>query len=201
MRGSICRRRCRGRRLPVLQWDGVNDSLHQSHEFAAETDRSVELRTPAPSAGRPQAFRADTLEPPAHDFYVAGPFFDPDQIAQMERLEAVLEAHGRTMFKPRFASDIAEVGPEGCFADDVAGIRAARAVIANLKGEDTGTMFEVGYAYALGLPVYGYYEGLTHTDRINLMISQSVSMVFAGPDDLARWLETGEHTDIDYIQF
>ena len=201
MSGSRCRWNRDGRHLSVLQWDDMNDSLLGPHGFAAEEDRPVELRTPAPRAGRPHAFRADTLEPPAHDFYVAGPFFDPGQIAQMERLEAVLEAHGRTMFKPRFASDIAKVGPEGCFADDVAGIRTARAVIANLKGEDTGTMFEVGYAYALGLPVYGYYEGLTHTDRINLMISQSVSMVFSGPDDLAHWLETGEHIDIDYIQF
>ncbi|KAB7791121.1 nucleoside 2-deoxyribosyltransferase [Bifidobacterium leontopitheci] len=119
----------------------------------------------------------------------------------MERLEAVLEGHGKRLFKPRFASDIAEVGPEGCFADDVQGIRDADAVIANLRGEDTGTMFEVGFAYALGKPVYGYYEGLRGTDRINLMISQSVSMVFAGPADLARWLETGRHEEVDYIQF
>lgn len=183
--------------------ESVNDSTHvpAAHDFTTEADRPVELRAPAPSAARPHAFRADTLENPEHDFYVAGPFFDPDQIGQMERLETVLEDHGRTLFKPRFASDIAQVGPEGCFADDVAGIRTARAVIANLKGEDTGTMFEVGYAYALGLPVYGYYEGLEHTDRINLMISQSVSMVFAGPADLARWLETGEHDEVDYIQF
>lgn len=64
-----------------------------------------------------------------------------------------------------------------------------------------GTMFEVGYAHALGIPVYGYFENLTPMDRVNLMIAQAVKLVFAGPDDVAKYLETGEHTEIDYIQF
>lgn len=137
----------------------------------------------------------------AYDFYVAGPFFTRDQVASMERLEATLAAHGRTMFKPRFASDIAVAGPEGCFADDVEAIRHSRAVIANLIDDDPGTMFEIGFAYALGLPVYAYDEELTPAGRVNLMIGQAVRAVFVGQDDLARWLETGEHRDIDYIQF
>ncbi|NMM99508.1 nucleoside deoxyribosyltransferase [Bifidobacterium sp. DSM 109958] len=136
-----------------------------------------------------------------YDFYVAGPFFDRDETASMERLEAVLDAHGLTTFKPRFASEIEEVGPKGCFDDDVAAIRRSKAVIANLMDDDPGTMFEIGFAHALGLPVYAYREGLAPTDRVNLMIGQAVRAVFAGPDDLARWLETGEHRDVDYIQF
>ena len=129
-----------------------------------------------------------------YDFYVAGPFFDPEQTASMERLEKVL-------FKPRFVSQIEEVGPEGCFADDIHGINAAKAVVANLMDEDPGTMFEIGYAHALGIPVYGYFENLTPMDRVNLMIAQAVELVFVGPDDVAKYLETGEHTEVDYIQF
>lgn len=48
-----------------------------------------------------------------YDFYVAGPFFDPEQTASMERLEKILEDHGKVLFKPRFVSQIEEVGPEG----------------------------------------------------------------------------------------
>ena len=129
-----------------------------------------------------------------YDFYVAGPFFDPEQTASMERLEKIL-------FKPRFVSQIEEVGPEGCFADDIHGINAAKAVVANLMDEDPGTMFEIGYAHALGIPVYGYFENLTPMDRVNLMIAQAVELVFVGPDDVAKYLETGEHTEVDYIQF
>ena len=53
-------------------------------------------------------------------------------------------------------------------------------------------MFEIGYAHALGIPVYGYFENLTPMDRVNLMIAQAVELVFAGPDDVAKYLETGE---------
>ena len=116
-----------------------------------------------------------------YDFYVAGPFFDPEQTASMERLEKILEDHGKVLFKPRFVSQIA--------------------VVANLMDEDPGTMFEIGYAHALGIPVYGYFENLTPMDRVNLMIAQAVELVFAGPDDVAKYLETGEHTEVDYIQF
>ena len=116
-----------------------------------------------------------------YDFYVAGPFFDPEQTASMERLEKILEDHGKVLFKPRFVSQIEEVGPEGCFADDIHGINAAKAVVANLMD--------------------GYFENLTPMDRVNLMIAQAVELVFVGPDDVAKYLETGEHTEVDYIQF
>ena len=132
-----------------------------------------------------------------YDFYVAGPFFDPEQTASMERLEKILEDHGKVLFKPRFVSQI----EEGCFADDIHGINAVKAVVANLMDEDPGTMFEIGYAHALGIPVYGYFENLTPMDRVNLMIAQAVELVFVGPDDVAKYLETGEHTEVDYIQF
>ena len=124
-----------------------------------------------------------------YDFYVAGPFFDPEQTSSMERLEKILEDHGKVLFKPRFVSQIEEVGPEGCFADDIHGINAAKAVVANLMDEDPGTMFEIGYAHALGIPVYGYFENLTPMDRVNLMIAQAVELVFVGPDDVAKYLK------------
>lgn len=136
-----------------------------------------------------------------YDYYVAGPFFDPEQTSSIERLEKVLEEHGKKLFNPRFVSQIEEVGPEGCFADDIKGINSSKAVIANLMDEDAGTMFEIGYAHALGMPVYGYFDGLTPMDRVNLMVAQAVEMVFAGPEDVAKYLETGEHTEVDYIQF
>ena len=67
--------------------------------------------------------------------------------------------------------------------------------------DDPGTMFEIGFAHSLGIPVYAYREGLRDGDSINLMIAQSVRAVFSSSDDLARYLETGEHKDADYAQF
>ena len=65
----------------------------------------------------------------------------------------ILEDHGKELFKPRFVSQIEEVGPAGCFADDIHGINPAKAVVANLMDEDPGRMFEMGYAHARGTPV------------------------------------------------
>ena len=58
-------------------------------------------------------------------------------------------------------------------------------------------MFEIGYAHALGIPVYGYFENLTPMDRVNLMIAQAVELVFVGPDDSGEILGNREHTEVD----
>jgi len=66
---------------------------------------------------------------------------------------------------------------------------------------DPGTMCEIGFAYGHGIPVYGYHDGLQPGGSVNLMIAQSVRAIFAGPDDLAHWLDTGEHADLPIRQF
>ncbi|MCI1220175.1 MAG: nucleoside 2-deoxyribosyltransferase [Bifidobacterium sp.] len=157
-----------------------------------------------PEDQRPFDIRSETT--PGHfDFYVAGPFFNDAQIHSMERLEAALESSGRKLFKPRFGEEENRIHDENwpklCFDKDIVGIHDSDAVIANLIDGDTGTMFEIGYAYSRGMPVYAYYEGVNPSDTINLMIAQSVSEVFAGPDDLAHWLETGEHEAPQFKQF
>ena len=169
-------------------------------DVGAEAGQAADGREPDREPGRKRE-KAYSRKRRRYDFYVAGPFFNPEQVASMERLEHVLDTHGKTMFRPRFASDIAEVGPAGCFDDDVNGICASKAVIANLMDEDSGTMFEIGFAHSLGIPVYAYREGLRDGDSINLMIAQSVRAVFSSSDDLAWYLETGEHKDADYAQF
>ncbi|WP_314688529.1 nucleoside 2-deoxyribosyltransferase [uncultured Bifidobacterium sp.] len=136
-----------------------------------------------------------------YDFYVAGPFFTPGQVASMERLEAVLKAHGRSMFRPRMTSDVRVVGPRACYEEDLAAIRASAAVIANLVDDDPGTMMEIGFATGRGVPVYGYREGLRDGDSVNLMIVQAVRALFRGPADLDLWLSAGERRDPEVMQF
>ena len=136
-----------------------------------------------------------------YDFYVAGPFFTPGQVASMERLEGVLAAHARRMFRPRLASDVRVVGPRACFDEDLAAIMASGAVIANLVDDDPGTMMEIGFATGRGVPVYGYLEGLGDSDQVNLMIAQAAGALFSGPEDLDRWLSGGERRDARVVQF
>lgn len=119
----------------------------------------------------------------------------------MENIEKVLENHHRSLFKPRFATDIKVDGPEQCFVDDCSGIRASRCLIANLIDDDPGTMFEIGYAYALGKPVYAVKEGCAQGDHLNLMIVRSVKELFVSAEDLDGFLSTGEHPRITLTEF
>ena len=64
-------------------------------------------------------------------------------------------------------------------------------MVANLMDEDPGDV-RMDMPHALGIPVYGYFENLTPMDRVNLMIAQAVELVFVGPDDVAKYLETGD---------
>ena len=136
-----------------------------------------------------------------YDFYAAGPFFNPSQVASMERMERVLESHGKHLFKPRFVSDVTKVGPTVCFENDLHGILSSSAVIANLVDEDSGTMYEIGFAHAHHMPVYGYLEGVRAGSKVNLMISQSLDALFASPDDLDAFLATGIHHDVAINEF
>ena len=119
----------------------------------------------------------------------------------MERLEKILEDHGKVLFKPRFVSQIEEVGPEGCFADDIHGINAAKAVVANLMDEDPARCSKSDMRMRWESRCTAISKTLRHGIDVNLMIAQAVELVFVGPDDVAKYLETGEHTEVDYIQF
>lgn len=136
-----------------------------------------------------------------YDFYAAGPFFNHEQVASMTRMEQVLESYERKLFKPRFASDVTEVGARACFETDLQGIQSSAAVIANLMDEDSGTMYEIGFAHAHGMPVYGYLEGARAGTKVNLMIAESLDALFVSAEDLGKFLETGEHTDVAVAEF
>ena len=99
--------------------------------------------------------------------YLAGPdVFRPDAEARGTALKAMCAQYG---FEGLFPLDqsvpeaITEPAAqaEWIYAANIALIRRADAVLANLdffRGAepDSGTCFEVGYAVALGKPVYGY---------------------------------------------
>jgi nucleoside 2-deoxyribosyltransferase len=114
---------------------------------------------------------------------------------------------------------------EEIFQDDVKGIVHSNAVIATLDWllpendvvqhvrttgsevkvtplnlPDTGTVFEMGYAYSYGRPIFG----LTYRpvgDRLNLMLTQSCKAVIYGLDQLRGFMssvKTGVAGDISW---
>ncbi|KFI68710.1 nucleoside 2-deoxyribosyltransferase [Bifidobacterium magnum] len=141
-----------------------------------------------------------TSSEPIYDFYVAGPFFTNTEVESMERLEKVLQDRHKKLFMPRFAGgqdSIAEDGGKAVFAKDVQAIRNSKAIIANLVDDDPGTLFEIGYAYALGKPVYLYNEGMEPGAKMNLMLVRSAKVILTGPADLEALLDSGEFEAVD----
>lgn len=100
--------------------------------------------------------------------YLAGfDVFRTDALARGERLKAVCAEHGHEGLYP-----LDNAGPAGLagpalarwiFESNVALIRRADAVVANVNNfrgaePDSGTAFEIGFAAALGKPVWAYAD-------------------------------------------
>jgi nucleoside 2-deoxyribosyltransferase len=102
------------------------------------------------------------------NIYLAGPdIFRADAEAWAAAARSLCRRYG---FEPLLPIDHDEVEPARIFAANVAMIRRARVVAANLdpfRGAepDSGTAFELGYAVALGKTVRGYVTRLDSVVR------------------------------------
>lgn len=107
--------------------------------------------------------------------YLAGPFFDLGQRWLIEETLSTLRSLGIRVFSP-----LHEVGtgrPAAHIADaDLKGLRGCSAVLALLDGLDPGTVFEVGYARALGIPVVALAERV-QTEHLTMMTGSGCDVV------------------------
>lgn len=111
--------------------------------------------------------------------YIAGPdVFRSDAPQWAEEVRALCRAAGHEALIPL---DGDAVTAEAIYASNIAMIRAADAVIANLNPfrgaePDSGTCFEVGFAVALGKRVIGYLSSSeTLVERVLRMRGQVLS--------------------------
>lgn len=126
--------------------------------------------------------------------YFAGPLFTQAERDWNARMGAALAKAGHEVFLPQTeVKAIATLDADAIFQVDVDGVRAADAVVAVMDGADpdSGTSFECGLAYALGLPIV-----VVRTDfraggdalpgqklaTINLMLAQAATVVVDRPD-------------------
>jgi len=144
--------------------------------------------------------------------YIAGPFFNEDQLKSMERLEDVLRRNHVSMFRPRFdAGQIKNMKNatnedlRNVFEDDIHGIDTCDFIIANLTYKDTGTAFELGYAYATNKPVVLFNEEGISGKTVNLMLAAVADAYYNNLVELSDALRTnnldskitGERLDIE----
>ncbi|MEI5668369.1 PfkB family carbohydrate kinase [Bosea sp. CCNWLW174] len=96
------------------------------------------------------------------EVYLAGPFFSMSQRWLIEEARRCLAEVGMTVLSP--FHDIGP-GPAGEVAPaDIAALQKCDVVFAVLEGLDSGTLFEVGYARAIGKPVYGFAQTVAYED-------------------------------------
>ena len=108
--------------------------------------------------------------------YIAGPFFNDNEIAALSQVEQILSDRGLAFFSPR------QHETPGCqpqtpewssatFRLDRDAIDNCDLVLMVYHGNysDTGTAWECGYAYAKGKPVVAVHTG----DSSNLMVHES----------------------------
>lgn len=109
--------------------------------------------------------------------YLAGPLFTLAEVQFNETLAEGLQAAGYRVYLPQ--AEAAGVGdPKQLFALCLEGLAGAGLVVAILDGADadSGTCFEMGYAYAKGLPVVGLrtdFRGSGEHLGVNLMLVES----------------------------
>lgn len=112
-----------------------------------------------------------------YDFYIAAPFFNPDQITRVALVETMLEKYGLTYFSPRKDSACENIhDPEvrkRVFELNHNSILASKGVIAITDGKDPGTIWEAGFAYANNIPVIYIAFTLGKDGQFNLMLAES----------------------------
>lgn len=104
----------------------------------------------------PVALSAGYLAGQQRTIYLAGPFFDLMQIWMVEQARGHLREMGLKVFSPYH--DVGLGSAEDVVGKDLEAIHASDLVFAITDGLDTGTIYEIGYARALGKPVVVYSE-------------------------------------------
>lgn len=121
--------------------------------------------------------------------YLASPFFNPEQLERVEAVEKILDEKEQMVFSPRKAQygELEFGTPEwrtAVYRNNVLHIEGADLVVAIYDEEDSGTMWEIGYAVGLGIPVIVFKE----TEQpVNLMISDSLHAFVGSREELANY--------------
>jgi nucleoside 2-deoxyribosyltransferase len=134
--------------------------------------------------------------------FIAGPLFSQAEREFNVRVEAELRSHGFETFLPqrdvgRLDELIEKEGDRAyrtIFDQDLKGLEQADTVVAILDGPDadSGTAFEVGYAFARGKTVIGLKTDMrvfAREEEVNNMLAQGVKVLVKNVDEVISILK------------
>lgn len=124
--------------------------------------------------------------------YLASPFFDDAELERVNKVKEILDSKGLEVFSPKeHQNEHLEFGSiewrRATFENDVKHIDWCDVVVAIIcKGnyDDSGTAWELGYAYATNKPVV--LVNITG-ETINLMIADSIHALITSYDELKEY--------------
>ena len=135
------------------------------------------------------------------NIYLASPFFNEKQLMIEKKVNELLELNPTVglVFEPRLHQDTNEFASpawrNNTYMSDINQIRLCDVVVAvldfaSIDNEvipDPGTVWEMGYAYALNKPfiVVSYDK----VEKLNLMIERSYTKLFNGKEELEQLKE------------
>ncbi len=129
-------------------------------------------------------------QPPS--IYLAAPLFTQAERDFNAQLAGRLRAAGHTIFLPQEEGQPLK-DTQQLFKHSLKGLNQAHLILAILDGSDadSGTCFEVGYAYAKGLPIIGLrtdFRGTGDQWGLNLMLLHSCSHLIINQLNLPRYI-------------
>lgn len=137
--------------------------------------------------------------------YLASPFFNEKEVEHMEKVRDVLRMKGLDVFVPlEHQNPQFEFGSiewrKATFESDVQGILNADIVVAVINQgnyDDSGTAWEIGFAFAKGIPVL--VVNVTG-ETINLMIADSLHALITSYEALEDY-DFEEMPKIPYLEY
>ena len=106
--------------------------------------------------------------------YIAGPFFNKEELQFVKEIELQLKSNNINFFSPRKEGILKDMSEEDrlkkmndIFNKNISEMKECTHMIANIDNFDTGTMFEIGFFHALGKPVFTISN---HNYGLNIMI-------------------------------
>jgi nucleoside 2-deoxyribosyltransferase len=113
--------------------------------------------------------------------YIAAPFFTEDQLSIVKRIESALEKECIPYFSPRSEGVLKSMNKEDqkknksdIFNSNIRNMDACTHMIACVEYRDTGTSFEIGYAFSSDIPIVLFCEKI---DLINVMLAESATAI------------------------
>lgn len=143
-------------------------------------------------------------ETPEFEFviYLAGPFFNDEQRALVKNIETLLASIKPTLkvFSPSrdgtvCPPDATREVRKKAYESNVLNVRDADLVVALIDDKDTGTVYEMGMAAAIGVPILAYAKSSSH--KLNLMLAEGFQCYAKDHDMIRKFIDAVVKVKLD----